>query len=430
MIVLINCGDVERLIEKVKSEVKPAIGCTEPVAVAYAAAAGAKYVKGTLESVEVLTSVNIYKNGKSVTIPGTWECGLDLAAVLGIICGDSDDGLCVFKNVNDEYVKEAKKLMDRKIVKVKSVSNIEGVYVEVKLKTHNSEIISIVKGSHTHLQSVSIDGNMIFQDNYFGESKKENNIKGLNFKVLKEISESCNLSDIEFVLDGVSMNKYAAELGLKKQKGFNLGAALLKIHDENEFIINPSIRARILTAAGADFRMGGGNAPIMTSGGSGNQGLGVILPIYVVSEKIGASDEKLARAIFFAHSINIYIKSYVGKLSSMCGCAIAAGVGASAAITWLLGGDDRQISGAVTNMLANLTGMICDGAKESCASKLSTSAGEAVIAAYLAMENAIVPNKTGIISDCVEDTIRNIETLCKNGFNNADGVLMDIICSN
>lgn len=427
---MINHGDSKRLIEKVKSEVKPAIGCTEPVAVAYAAASGAKYIKGDLESVEVNTSVNIFKNGKSVTIPGTWECGLDLAAALGIICGDSNEGLCVFKNVNDKYLSESKELIKRGIIKVKSLPKVEGVYVEVKLKTEKSEVISIVKDSHTHLYSISVDGSIIYEDAYLGENKKENEIKGLNFKVLREIAEQCDYKDIKFVLEGVSMNKHAADLGLKKQKGFNLGAALLKIHDKNEFITNPSIQARILTAAGADFRMGGGNSPIMTSGGSGNQGLGVILPIYVVSEKIGATEEKLARAIFFAHSVNIYIKSYVGKLSSMCGCAIAAGVGASAAITWLLGGDDRQISGAVSNMLANLTGMICDGAKESCASKLSTSAGEAVIAAYLAMDDVIVPNKTGIISDCVEDTIKNIETFCKDGLNNADGVLMDIICSN
>lgn len=210
------------------------------------------------------------------------------------------------------------------------------------------------------------------------------------------------------------MNKKAANVGIRDKNGLQIGSTLTKLNEEGKLSIGVPMKARILTAAAADTRMGGGSNPIMSSGGSGNQGIGVILPIAVVAEENNVDEETLIRAVFFAHCINKYVKIYTGKLSSMCGCAIGAAVGASAAISWMLGGNDKQISGACNNVLANLTGMICDGAKESCALKLSTSAEEAVIAAYLANENIIVSSKTGIIGQSIEDTIKNVGILCKD----------------
>ena len=215
--------------------------------------------------------------------------------------------------------------------------------------------------------------------------------------------------------------------GINEGKGLKLGAGLKRLQCDGKLCNDVSTQARILTAASADIRMGGGDCPIMTSCGSGNQGLGVVLPITVVAEENNISREKLIRSVFFAHVINKYVKVYTGKLSSMCGCAIAAGIGASAGISWILGGNDEQIGGACQNMLSNLTGMICDGAKETCAFKLSTSAGEAVLAAYLANEGIIVKPNVGIIGDSIEDTIKNVGILCKDGLTCADTVIVDII---
>lgn len=223
------------------------------------------------------------------------------------------------------------------------------------------------------------------------------------------------------------MNKKAAHIGMTESIGLNMGYALNKLIKDGKLSEDAPTKARILTAAAADVRMNGGNCPIMTSGGSGNQGLGVVLPIVVVAEEQKIEREKLIRAIFLGHVINRYVKTYTGKLSGMCGCAIAAGIGASAGIAWMLGGNDENISGACNNMLANLTGMVCDGAKETCAFKLATSASEAVISAYLANENVVIRNNVGIIGNSIEDTIKNVGVLAKECFNKVDNVIIGMI---
>ncbi|NLZ53365.1 MAG: serine dehydratase subunit alpha family protein, partial [Thermoanaerobacteraceae bacterium] len=386
-------GDIKQmLIQLVKQEVKPAIGCTEPIAVAFAAATARKYLKSEIKSIKVKVSLNIFKNGKSVKVPGTEESGLDLAAALGVITGNPDDGFNVFKNVDSTAVELAHKMLHQNMISVEPIPGCGEVYVEMFLEGNDDRVRTILSGGHTHIQRVEVNGAIVFEDRLQDAATKcEDILKALTLKDLREIAEAVDFDDIRFVLEGVEMNKSAAEMGLKKQKGLAVGAGLLKLQKEGRLCCDPSLKARILTAAGADFRMGGGNCPIMTSGGSGNQGLGIILPIAVIAEQIKSTEERLARAIFFAHTINLFVKEYTGKLSALCGCAIAAGIGASAGIAWILGGDDVKIAGSIKNMLANLTGMICDGAKESCALKLSTSAGEAVLAAYLACNDVIVP---------------------------------------
>jgi L-cysteine desulfidase len=421
---------IHTLIEMVRSEVKPAIGCTEPVTIAFAVATARKYIKGEIKMVKVKTSLNIYKNGKSVIIPGTNECGPELAAALGFVAGDAEDDLCVFKNVHEASLLEAKTMIKENKVFVEPLQGCHGIYVEVELKGENNVRV-VLNNCHTHIESIEVDGKYVFEDiiNEANDSSKEL-LKSLTFKEIRKLTEEAHFDDISFVLEGIPMNMKAAEEGLNKTSGFNMGAGLQKLQQSTGGTCDSSMKARILTAAGADFRMAGGTLPIMTSGGSGNQGLCVILPIAVIGESTGCSQDKIARALFFAHSINIFVKSYIGKLSSLCGCAIAAGVGASVGITWMLGGTDEQIAGAADNMLANLTGMICDGAKESCSMKLSTSAGEAVLSAYLAYTDIIVPKNTGIISGSVEQTIKSVETLCKDGLKETEEVLVQILYEN
>ena len=420
---------MEELLNIVKCETKPAVGCTEPVAVALAAATAKKHFKGEVVKIDLKVSKNILKNGKCVTIPNTDLCGVDIAACLGEICGDADAGLSVFKNVNCDYVKEALKNIENNMIAVTAVCDSDPVFVQVDLIGKAEQVTVIIKGGHTNIEKVIVNGEVIFekqanpQDNKCCEF-----IKKLSIREIREIIEEINLDKLDFIMDGVKMTKEAAAEGLKREKGLRWGASLIKLQQEGKIGKDCATTARILTAAGSDLRMGGGICPIMTSGGSGNQGLCVILPITVVAEDINASTEKLQRAVFFGHCVNNFVKKYTGKLSAICGCAIAAGIGAAAGITWLLGGTDEQIEGAILNMLANLTGMVCDGAKESCAIKLSTSAAEAVIAAYLSLNDTIVPMKTGIIGLSVEETIGNLGVLCREGFCKADDIMLEIAC--
>ncbi|ACQ53816.1 L-serine ammonia-lyase, iron-sulfur-dependent, subunit alpha [Clostridium botulinum] len=420
----------ERLLELIKDETKPAIGCTEPVAVAFTVATGKKYMAGEVLKIDLKVSKNILKNGKSVTIPNTEVCGLDIAGALGEICGDPEEGLFVFKNVNKDYLDKAREMIKNKVVTLNPIENTDPVFVEATLKGEQDEVIAILKGGHTNIEKVIVNGKIAFEKD--NKNKKDNKdcdfIKELSLKDIRQITEDISIEKLDFIMDGIEMNKEAAKEGLKRQKGLTLGSSLLKLQEEGKIGKDSATIARILTAAGSDLRMGGGMCPIMTSGGSGNQGLCVILPINVVAEDIKAPKERLQRAVFFGHAVNNFVKKYTGKLSAICGCAIAAGIGATAGIAWLLGGKDKEIEGAILNMLANLTGMVCDGAKGSCAIKLSTSASEAVISAYLALNDIIVPNNTGIIGNTVEDTINNLGMLCKDGFYKADDVMLSIAC--
>ncbi|EPS56146.1 TPA: serine dehydratase subunit alpha family protein [Clostridium botulinum] len=420
----------ERLLELIKDETKPAIGCTEPVAVAFTVATGKKYMAGEVLKIDLKVSKNILKNGKSVTIPNTEVCGLDIAGALGEICGDPEEGLFVFKNVNKDYLDKAREMIKNKVVTLNPIENTDPVFVEATLKGEKDEVIAILKGGHTNIEKVIVNGKIAFEkDNKNEKDNKDYDfMKEISLKDIREITEDISIEKLDFIMDGIEMNKEAAKEGLKRQKGLTLGSSLLKLQQEGKLGKDSATIARILTAAGSDLRMGGGMCPIMTSGGSGNQGLCVILPINVVAEDIKAPKEKLQRAVFFGHAVNNFVKKYTGKLSAICGCAIAAGIGATAGIAWLLGGKDKEIEGAILNMLANLTGMVCDGAKGSCAIKLSTSASEAVISAYLALNDIIVPNNTGIIGNTVEDTINNLGMLCKDGFYKADDVMLSIAC--
>lgn len=419
---------INDLINMVKQDTVPAIGCTEPVAVAYAGAVSREYLTGNIDNININVSKNIYKNGKSVIIPNTGEWGLNLAGALGVLAGDKEDGLMVLRKIDNSSIDEAHHMIEEKKVKLNYVENVPDVYVNIIVNSSNEEVEVVLKNAHTHIETVKVNGEIVYEDAFDLENKVSSDfLKKLSFKEIRSICETIPLNELDFIEEGIEMNKSAAEIGLKGSKGLKIGFTLKKLQDDGILSDDSPTNARILTAASADLRMGGGDCPIMTSGGSGNQGLGVVLPITVVAEEVGANKDKLIRAVFFAHVINKYVKIYTGKLSAMCGCAIAAGIGASAGITWLLGGNDEQIQGACQNMLSNLTGMICDGAKETCALKLSTSAGEAVIAAYLATQNIIVKTNTGIIGSTIEDTINNLGILCREGLAAADLVIIDII---
>lgn len=418
----------EQILEMVKEDTILALGCTEPVAVAYAAASLNKFTEEDIEEMTIDVSLNIFKNGKSVYIPNTGKMGLDLAAVLGYISGNIDDKFLVLKNVNSEIINKAESILNSKKIKVNCIDERSDVYVNIKLKTKNHNLEVNLEGSHTNITKIEVDGKIEFEK----ELEKNNNantdfIKDLTFIEIRNIVENIEIEDLAFLLEGIEMNKKASEMGLEEKKGLGIGYTLNQMEKNLEREIDPITKVRIMTAAAADARMSGSNCPIMTSGGSGNQGLGVFLPISVVADSKNISEDKLLRAIYFGHIVNKFVKIYTGKLSSLCGCAIASGVGASAAITWMLGGNNKQIAGGCNTLFANLTGLICDGAKDTCSLKLATSATEAVMASFLALEN-VYPNKNiGIVGETVEETIKNLGLLRLEGFKDTDKTIVKFI---
>lgn len=424
----------KELINIVVEDSTKAIGCTEPVAVAYAANVAAEYLnKDEICKINLKVSKNIYKNGKSVKIPNTGDHGLDLAASLGAFTSKADKAFLVFSNLTDDEIKKARNFVSNNlVVNIRDLSNeyfnenLPDIYIEVTLKTTNDEVTTIISHSHSHISKIIKNGKVIVDNPFVDGEKSTFSLKNMSFKDIANIVREIDIKEIDFVLEGVDVNLDAASEGLKGY-GMGLGKKLNELKENKILPDNFITETRILTAAAADMRMGGGPLPVMTSGGSGNQGVGIILPIYMVAKQENLGEETLARGLFFAHIINRYVKEYAGKLCALCGCAIGSAIGASSAIAFMLGGGEKEIAGACTNIFANLTGMVCDGAKESCSMKLSTSVEEAIIAAYLALNGVISQANVGIVGETIEDTISNIGRLSHEGFKATNEVILDII---
>ena len=415
------------LINIVGEDSTKAIGCTEPVAVAYAANVASSYIKNDdISKIILKVSKNIYKNGKAVKIPNTGNHGLDLAASLGAFTSESKKPFLVFSNLTDKEIDKARNFTKVNNVDVNYIDNVPDIYIEARLITKDNDVTSIISNSHSHVSKIIKNGEVIIDNPFIKDKKSSFSIKNMTFEQLAAIVRSMDINDIDFVLEGIYVNMDAAQEGLKGY-GLNLGKKLNELKENNILPDNFITDTRILTAAAADMRMGGGPLPIMTSGGSGNQGVGITLPIYMVAKEENLDDDTLARGLFFAHIINRYVKEYAGKLSGLCGCAIGAAIGSCAAIAFMLGGGEEEIAGACTNIFANITGMICDGAKESCSMKLSTSAEESIIAAYLALNGVVSQANVGIVGKNIEETIANIGKLSHQGFKTADEVILEII---
>ena len=416
-------------LEILKNGVKPALGCTEPVAVGLAVAKAYDGVKGEVKNIEVSVSPNIYKNGMGVGIPGTKEIGLVFAAALGITCGDSNLGFEVFRNVNDKSVVEAEKLVKADKVKINLEINEGNFFIKAVVKTSNGEGICIIRDTHINIVFVSANDKVLFEKEKDNTAKRNvnENLGGVTLIDIRNYVENAPYSDLEFMLDGVKLNMDIAQVGLEEKSGTGLGAAMNVLMSEGVMQKDVINQARILTAAACDARMSGINMPVMSSAGSGNHGLTAIIPPTVLCEFMGYEDEKLARTLAFSHLTTAYIKVYTGGLSPVCGCAVAAGIGASASITWALGGTNVQIAGAIKNMVGALTGMVCDGAKGGCAFKLSTASSEAIIQAKLAMANVFINDNDGIVDPVAEQTIKNLGMFCNEGMKSADSEIIHIM---
>lgn len=419
------------LIALLKNEVLPTTGCTEPGAVALAAAYAAVALQNSPEQIQVTVNANIYKNGVAVGIPGTGKTGLHIAAALGAIKKHPERQLSVLAGVTALELAQAEDLLHKKAVQVQVAESKSDLWIDLRMTAGDSASRVIIANSHTNVVQVEYNGNCLLDRRYAAAEDSSDNrliLRGdVRIADIVQAIEAIPAAELAFLLDGVAMNLAAAEAGITRKLGMGIGASYDEMVKNGLLAEDLVTAAKKLTAAAADARMSGENIQIMSSAGSGNHGITVILPVYAVARQLNASQERLSRAIALSHLITIYIKIHTGSLSALCGCAVAAATGASAAIAWLLGGGIRAIEAAMKNVIANLTGMICDGGKVGCALKLSTAAATAVESALLARRRIVVPSGNGIIADTVERTVENLGKISNPGMLGTDKVILDVM---
>jgi len=419
-------------------QVAPALGCTEPVAIALGAAAAMSLLPGDdFDSIELSVDPNVYKNGLAVSIPGgKGLSGLDTAAALGAAGGDPKLRLEVLQTINDDYVATAKAALADKKVKVSLLRDQHGLLVKNVIKRGNDVAESVIEGLHDNIVSLTLNGQavdspLIINHGEAGKSPlaaMEEWLKGLTLNDLIALTDELDEDDFVFLQEGVDINMRLAEQGLKFGMALGVGKTLERLVRQGLIKKDMMLAARILTSGAADARMSGAPLPAMSSAGSGNHGLTAILPIWAVKDYVeDVEPNSVLEAIALSHIVTAYIKAHTGRLSAICGCSVAAGAGATAGITFLLGGDAKHIAGAIKNLLEDLAGIICDGAKAGCALKLATAAGTAVQAALFSLQGVNVHSTDGIIGDSSEDTMRNIGTLAVDGMIQTDKTILNIM---
>ena len=424
-----QASERSQIIDLIKREVVPAVGCTEPIAVALCVAKATETLGCRPEKIELLLSANILKNAMGVGIPGTNMIGLPIAIALGALVGKSEYQLEVLKDVTPEWVEQGKQYIDEKRIHIALKENItEKLYIEVACSAEGHRSKAIISGGHTAFVYIEKDGDVqLDMQGGSAESASEENDVQLNMRKVYDFATTTPVDDLRFILETKKLNKAAAEASFEGNYGHNLGKVLRDGKYEKSILGN-CVYSHILsyTSGACDARMAGAMVPVMSNSGSGNQGICATMPVVVYAQENDKNEDELIRALILSHLTVIYIKQSLGRLSALCGCVVAA-TGSSCGITWLMGGNFDQICFAVQNMVASITGMVCDGAKPSCSLKVSTGVSTALLSAILAMENHHVTSVEGIVDDNVDKSIRNLTRIGAQGMNETDKVVLDIM---
>ena len=413
----------QRIISLVQQEVVPAIGCTEPMAVALCTAKATEQLGCRPDYIEARLSANILKNAMGVGIPGTGMIGLPIAIALGALIGKSNYQLEVLKDLTPEALEEGKQFISEKRISILLKEGIcEKLYIEVTCKAGDKQSTAIIAGSHTHF----VSGDASYSRTS-GNPGNADEIE-LNMRLVYDFATTAPLDEIRFIQEARTYNMNAAREALKGNYGHNLGKTIDRPLSKG--IFGNSIFCHIIsrTASACDARMGGAMIPVMSNSGSGNQGICATNPVCVYAKENENTEEELIRALMLSHLTAIYIKQSLGKLSALCGCVVAS-IGSSCGITYLMGGDYEHICYSVKNMIANLTGMICDGAKPSCSLKITSGVSTALLSALLAMEGKCVTSEEGIVDDCVDKSIHNLTSIGAEAMCKTDDMVLNIMTS-
>ena len=431
------------IIELIRKEVKPALGCTEPIAVALAVAKAMEIIEDKCNfsdpqwrmnsdyRIKIEVSGNILKNGMGVGIPGTGMVGLHIAAALGAVCGKSCYGLEVLHDLDETTIQKAKEMVENSLVTVGLADTDHKLYVKATIESECEHCASaVIEDDHDRIVETCFDNDIL--SSLRGEDKcevadtKTTLDYSLTVKEIFEFASSVNYEDIAFILESRTLNLALAEEGLKGNYGLKVGYSIC--HNNNKEVFGEDFLsyAMSLTAAASDARMAGCTLAAMSNSGSGNQGITVTMPVIAYSLRYGTSDEQLARALTLSHLIAIHIKGYLGKLSALCGCVIAS-TGSACGLVYLRGGDYEQICSAIKNMIGNITGMVCDGAKVGCAMKVASGVSCALQSAVLARGGICISEHDGIIEKDIEKTIQNLGRIGSVGMQNTDNMILDIM---
>lgn len=417
-----------RIIDLIKREVVPAVGCTEPVAVALCVAKATETLGTLPEKISLSLSGNIIKNAMGVGIPGTGMIGLPIAVALGALVGKSEYSLEVLRDVTPESVDAGKKYISEDRIHISHAGDApSNLHIDVTVESTDHSARAVISGAHTNFILIEKDGEAVYIKTSQGEGGESASSADpeLNMRMVYDFAMTAPLDEISFILEARNLNLAAARFALKGDYGHSLGATVLH-YGQKFFGDTPLSHAITLTSAACDARMGGAMVPVMSNSGSGNQGITATMPVVSYAMDIEASEEQTIRALVLSHLTSIYIKQSLGRLSALCGCVVAS-TGASSALVYLMGGGYKETCDAVKNMVANLTGMICDGAKPSCSMKISSGVSTAMMSAMLALNGQAVSSAEGIISDDVDETVRNLTCIGRDSMQATDKLVLKIM---
>ncbi len=427
-----------RLKDILALEVSPALGCTEPTAVALGAAAATSILPegNSVDAIRTTLSPNVFKNGMAVNIPGTdGHSGLELASAMGCISGRAEKKMQVLAGLQESDVQRAREWVRAGSVKVDVDRDRQGIYIKTLFYSAGETFVSVIQSQHDNITGLFYNDTAV--ENPFGESpekkgtvltvdKLEKELRSLTLSRALELVQDLDKEDMRFIEQGIDMNMRLANFGLENECGHQVGRTLRDL--ENDWLNSDMVHeSRVYTSAAADARMAGVSLPAMSSAGSGNHGLTAIIPLKIVAEKTGAAREELCRAVALSHVITACVKSYTGRLSAICACSVASGAGAAAGVACMLGCNRDQIGAAINNIIEDLAGVICDGAKNSCALKLATASGNAVTAALFALRGVSVQGTEGIIGFHPIQTVANIGRLSSRGMVETDRLILEIM---
>ncbi len=417
----------QHIISLMRQEIVPAIGCTEPIAVALAVAKAHEVIGQPIDAIYVRLSGNIYKNAMGVGIPNTGMIGLPIAIALGATIGRADKGLEVLTDTTPEAVEKAKQYLSHTPIQIEvDKTTPHKLFIHVEAKAQEDTTIIEITGHHTHFTHIQFNDNILLHEDIDTERQSVSDAHTLTFKTVYDFACSVDLLDVDFLHEAARMNIEAANYSFQSSCGHCLGKMLHEGVGNN--ILGDTLFTKILayTGGACDARMSGAMIPVMSNTGSGNQGISATVPIVIYGKEMGASDEQILRALTLSHLAVIYIKQSLGRLAALCGCVVAA-TGSACGITYLMGGGFEEITFAVKNMIGNITGMICDGAKPGCALKVTSGVSTAILSAVLAMQHTHTTSAEGIIDEDIDKTIRNMTQVGNEGMQQTDNIILQIM---
>ncbi len=423
------------LLHLLRSEVIPAIGCTEPIAVALCTARAKELLGAEPDSITVHLSKNVYKNALAVGIPNTGMTGLPIAIALGATVGKSEYMLEVLRDATPEAVAYAKEYMLRVPATIKVDYEAPSLlYIHVEVSSNGQTAQATIMDEHTHFVTSPISNSEASntQPSLKESSPLKGELEGVNLRRVYDFAASVDTTELTFLLEGAEMNTAAAETSFADQYGHGLGRLLrantLTATPDMEKLFGNTLFTKIIsyTCGACDARMSGAMVQVMSNSGSGNQGISCSIPVYLYAKENHCSEEQTLRALALSNLTVIYIKQSLGRLSALCGCVVAA-TGSAAGITYLMGGNYEEITYAIKNMIANISGMICDGAKPGCALKVTSGVATAIFSAYLAMQHSYANSTEGIVEDDIDRTIRNLTRIGHDGMKVTDDLILDIM---